>query len=1064
MENKYKYYAFISYNHLDEKWAKKLQYRLHHYRLPTVARKEIGEDVKIRPVFRYVTNLAIGPLKKGIGKELEESKYLIVICSPNSAQPNIKGEHWVNDEVKRFMEMGRGDRIVPVIVGGEPNAGDEHECFPPALRKSGNADADEISAANLVQGSRRERRDAFLKIVAKLLDLQPDQLIKLTDREDRQRKIRTWLRFVPLLALLLMGGLFAWDANRTARNYYANYVDSFGLPEGIFPLRESDLAHRHIHYRFEYNGFQHGKSPHADSADWCIWSIFGFRRRLVRVVQSNSHGYPCRWENTEYSDRPQIQDFKYDSDLRLCEVRYGRYHGEGKDPCLEKRIEFWNENEVVNGLIKMFASEGQLDKAFTASSLTTLTGSGAVGTKSGITQNIVRRDAGGRVVQRLFLNRSDTNIPDGDGIYGFSYEYDDYGRQTAQWYLFRDGDGFSRRANKKGVSGKKYEYSKRNLRKVEYVDVDGRPIMGPHGWIICEKDFNEFDNCTVLWFFDEKGRRAFCINGYAGMFLEYDCGDITRQSYFDIGGKLTLHKDGFAEVRLEYDGRGNNTKMLYFGIDGKPTLSKDGFSKACWEYDDYGNKTKASYFDIDGNLTLIVGGYAVWTAEYDDRGNMTTASFFGIDGKPFLQTDGVAKVCWEYNDCGNNTKESYFDEDGKPTPCNNGYAEVRLGYDRGNITKISYYDRDGKLTRHREGNAGYAMEYDERGCLLEQSFWGEDEKPALHERGVAKVRWEYDSYGNKTKETYFGLDGNRTLSNEGYAEMHSAYDQFGNPKEQTFYGLKKERVTCTAGVHRVVFTYDKNGNCEERRFWGVDNKPILNIEGVAGWKDVFDPYGNVLSRVAIGLDGHPIASAENNAGWRCEYDRFGNRVMVVNIGVDGLPVQMKKGYVIERREYDDFGRVILNSFQDAEGKPTNTINGFATIKRSYDVYGKQIDCEYFSCNGDALLPVVFVAEVMPDSLSAQFGVACGDVWCCLGMYNFLLNENVFNCANIAKQLKDAKKKLIVARKTEDEYEIHSFNFPVGLMGIEFRVNCITDFDKLEQAYKAYCEKEKGENK
>lgn len=42
MEKEYTYYAFISYNHRDEKWTKKLQYKLHHYRLPAVARKEKG--------------------------------------------------------------------------------------------------------------------------------------------------------------------------------------------------------------------------------------------------------------------------------------------------------------------------------------------------------------------------------------------------------------------------------------------------------------------------------------------------------------------------------------------------------------------------------------------------------------------------------------------------------------------------------------------------------------------------------------------------------------------------------------------------------------------------------------------------------------------------------------------------------------------------------------------------------------------------------------------------------------------------------------------------------------
>ena len=65
MEKEFTYYAFISYNHLDEKWAKKLQYKLHHYRLPSIARKEVGEDVRIRPVFRYVTNLSLGTLSYG---------------------------------------------------------------------------------------------------------------------------------------------------------------------------------------------------------------------------------------------------------------------------------------------------------------------------------------------------------------------------------------------------------------------------------------------------------------------------------------------------------------------------------------------------------------------------------------------------------------------------------------------------------------------------------------------------------------------------------------------------------------------------------------------------------------------------------------------------------------------------------------------------------------------------------------------------------------------------------------------------------------------------------------
>lgn len=138
LEQRYRYYAFISYNHRDEREAKWLQRQLEHYRLPSVARKEIGEDIKIRPVFRYVVNLSLGDLRRQVKEELDASKFLIVVCSPNSAQPNIEGKHWVNDEVTHFIEAGRVDDIIPVIVDGEPNVGGERECFPPALRNRGN--------------------------------------------------------------------------------------------------------------------------------------------------------------------------------------------------------------------------------------------------------------------------------------------------------------------------------------------------------------------------------------------------------------------------------------------------------------------------------------------------------------------------------------------------------------------------------------------------------------------------------------------------------------------------------------------------------------------------------------------------------------------------------------------------------------------------------------------------------------------------------------------------------------------------------------------------------------
>ena len=48
---------------------------------------------------------------------LDKSKYLILICSPNSAK-----SEYVNDEAEYFIKNGRTDHIIPLIVDGVPHS------------------------------------------------------------------------------------------------------------------------------------------------------------------------------------------------------------------------------------------------------------------------------------------------------------------------------------------------------------------------------------------------------------------------------------------------------------------------------------------------------------------------------------------------------------------------------------------------------------------------------------------------------------------------------------------------------------------------------------------------------------------------------------------------------------------------------------------------------------------------------------------------------------------------------------------------------------------------------
>lgn len=132
MEDK-KYYAFISYQRKDEDMAKRLQHTLEYYKLPiAVVEKEPSLKEGVRPIFVDMTELGDEPfLKPAIEKALYSSRFLIVICSPRSAQSK-----WVNKEVQYFVKLKRTKRIIPFIVEGNPNSVDKDtECCTPLLKK-----------------------------------------------------------------------------------------------------------------------------------------------------------------------------------------------------------------------------------------------------------------------------------------------------------------------------------------------------------------------------------------------------------------------------------------------------------------------------------------------------------------------------------------------------------------------------------------------------------------------------------------------------------------------------------------------------------------------------------------------------------------------------------------------------------------------------------------------------------------------------------------------------------------------------------------------------------------
>jgi len=164
MDGPFKYKAFISYAHRDKPFVDWLHRALETYR---VRRRLIGSPgrdgptpARLFPIFRDREELpSASDLGGELARAMEASARLIVICTPHAVH-----SHRVDEEILAFKRMGREDRILAVIVEGEPNAEDPGlECFPRSLRFSlapggalSNEPAEPLAADARPEGDGRE--------------------------------------------------------------------------------------------------------------------------------------------------------------------------------------------------------------------------------------------------------------------------------------------------------------------------------------------------------------------------------------------------------------------------------------------------------------------------------------------------------------------------------------------------------------------------------------------------------------------------------------------------------------------------------------------------------------------------------------------------------------------------------------------------------------------------------------------------------------------------------------------------------------------------------------------
>ncbi len=389
-----RYAAFISYRHTDRdrRWAEWLLEALERYHVPGRLRAQ-GFPDRIRHVFRDEDELpSSADLNDQIKQALARSDYLIVICSPDTP-----ASAWVCREIELFCEMGRGDRILALLVDGEPD-----RSFPVPLRRRPRQvtgadgvtrmEIDEVEplAADVRPRTDRSERHtkhlALLRILACLLGCTFDDLRQRDHQRQQRRRLSVAAMLVLALLGVLGGGVAWWDQTRLKTAFYAAITTRWGVPEGIGPLSEEERGRREVSHRFETRG-----------------------GRVVRVVKENSWGVQVTRSNiiSFWSDFSEWRmHYLADGGIDRIEVR-------GPTGLVVRDESFAADLSVVK-----FDLKGRAQVQDSAGSmLGSVERQGELGQRSLITQHRLSFDRDGFVAERQYEDNFGKPQADSTGAY-----------------------------------------------------------------------------------------------------------------------------------------------------------------------------------------------------------------------------------------------------------------------------------------------------------------------------------------------------------------------------------------------------------------------------------------------------------------------------------------------------------------------------------------------------------------------------------------------------------------------------------------------------------------------
>ena len=691
-KREYKYFAFISYSRRDEAFARRLHRFLTGFNLPSHLCKQHPDKPKnLRPIYRDKTNLGTGNLSKGLSGGLEESKYIVVICSKNSARPNRQGKNWINTEVRSFVALQEGneDYVIPVLLRkkGEPSA----ECTPEAVQEL------HLLAADV---SDKGEQRVFSDVAAKMLGLSPDDLWNWWGRVLRRRRIIRWTMSSIATIAAAYTGWWCWDYYTPHYSYFTDYVEFNNIPHGLNPLTEEQVMAMESHYKFTTQ-----------------------RHKLRRVENLNSVGYPVTTSTYPgHEERPVSISLIYDDTTGevkehilydqfnreviakrfpdISTITFHRIGEKGEDLGVKGAgfslgfFDMRDKEREKNLNVERYHVKRDERGAISDISYQNVYGQN-IENQFRVSGEHIERDNAGRMQITTNVDSEGNPTRGRANVVHTKLEYNDLGEVINKSYLGKDN---SLIAGADGYAIVNYLWENGNMKEVSYLDKNGRPtIDNKNGVSIIKREYDHRGMQNYRGYFNDRG--VPCLdkgNTYSSQRREHDeKGNTVVVTFYDEKGEL-MAKGSCAQIRSKYNESRELISTSYYDSEGKPIIFVGEGARIDWEYDNSGHQISTTYYDEAGNLYNCNEGYARMETKYDERGNISSVAFFDKNGEGFVSEKGWARVEMKHDERGNVTLLEFFGKNGEAVNSIDGFHKAEAKYDSaGKLLSQRYYNESG---------------------------------------------------------------------------------------------------------------------------------------------------------------------------------------------------------------------------------------------------------------------------------------------------------------------------------------------------------------------------------